>query len=156
LLYVLLGLVVANLAMTGLLYQRTAPSSRGGVGEVALPAYLTGPTLAELAERIRANFNTKNWSTLYSEFDAVAQVQFSQQKLAEQFERLSPIIGQIERAEYSHHRFLGRQDAGNAFELHYQLQVSGGTFSAGLMTVTFIDRGDHAGLFSVFINGRSQ
>ena len=84
----------------------------------------------------------------------VAQVQFTRDQLEEQFERLGPLIGQINRSEYSHYKFLGKQDAGNAFELHYVLQVSAGAFASGVMTITFIDRGDHPGIFSVFLNGK--
>lgn len=82
-------------------------------------------------------------------------MQFTRAQLEDQLQRLSPLIGRIDRAEYSHHKFLGNQDSGNLYELNYVLQVSGGTFKLGDMKVTVVDRGDHPGLFGVFLNGRS-
>ena len=156
LLYLLVCLLVANLAVTLLLYRRPVAVPGSATPEIPLPHYLTSSTLSDLAARIQANFNDRNWDAFYGEFDPVAQVQFTQHQLEEQFERLGPLIGQIDRAAYSHYKFLGKQDAGNAFELDYALQVSGGTFNSGILTITFIDRGDHLGIFSVFLNGKSH
>jgi hypothetical protein len=155
LLYVLVVLLLVNLAATFALYQRLTAIPRSGSDEPTLPRYLSRSALSSLAETIRNHFNSQDWTALYGEFDPVAQVQFSEDRLAEEFGRLGPLIGNIDRAEYSHYKFLGRQEAGNAFELHYVLQVSGGAFgSSGVMTISFIDRGDHPGIFSVFVNGK--
>ncbi len=155
LLYVLLVIVLANLAITFLVYQRSLTSTQPGSVQASLPQYLTRSALSELAERIEKDFNSRDWTSFYEQFDPVAQVQFTQEEVETKFERLAPLIGKIERAEYSHYKALGQQDAGGVFELNYVLEVSGGTFSSGIMKVTFVDRGDHPGIFSVFINGKS-
>jgi hypothetical protein len=152
--YVLVALVLANLVMSLVIYDRMTVSPQSASTESQLPQYLGQDSLLELADQIRVDFNSRNWTSLYDQFDPVAQVQFTQESLKEQFDKLSPLIGTIERAEYSHFKFLGRQDTGDLFELNYVLQVSGGTFASGVLKITFVDRGDRPGIYAVFINGK--
>jgi hypothetical protein len=152
--YVLVALVLANLVISLVIYDRMTVSPQSASTESQLPQYLGQESLSELADQIRVDFNSRNWTSLYDQFDPVAQVQFTQENLKEQFDKLGPLIGTIERAEYSHFKFLSRQDSGDLFELNYVLQVSGGTFASGVLKITFVDRGDHPGIYSVFINGK--
>ena len=52
LLYVLLVIVLANFAITFLVYQRGLTSSQPSSVQTSLPPYLTRAVLSELAERI--------------------------------------------------------------------------------------------------------
>jgi hypothetical protein len=159
LLYVILAILVLNLALTAALWLRTGVSSpisgEPVEDQAGLPPYLDATSRETLASDLAQLYNSEEYQAFYDRFDPLAKIQFSEEDLREQLGQFRQLLGRIEASAYSHHESTRHGDF-HAYAIYYKVRLSDGAFPQGDLKVSVIDRGDRAGLFGFLINGTTQ
>jgi hypothetical protein len=152
----IIALLVANLGLSAYTAFRPLPAPAAEPSKEAATSAIADAEAEKLAKAIVPLYNEKNLSALYDRFDQLAKVQFSQEQLTTQMEKLSTLIGHIEGFAYSHATVAGTQGGRTYYTLHYKVRLSGGPMPTGDMTLTVVRKAEGLGLFGFFINGRTD
>jgi CheY-like chemotaxis protein len=105
-----------------------------------------------LAKALVELYNANDILGLYYQFDNLAKIQFTQDKLTEIIQKLHSFAGRVDGFAYSHAEAAGMQDGKELWALFYKLRLSGGTMPFGKMKLTVTQDGDKLRLFGFFIN----
>lgn len=101
-------------------------------------------------------YNAKDVAGLYAQFDPVAKMQFTQDKIAEVVDKLHQLGGRVDDFAYSHLEPAGNHNGKDFLTLHYKVRLSGGVLSSGEMKLTVVQDGDELALYGFFINALQQ
>lgn len=156
-LYIVISLLLINVAATGYLAFSIATNSQRQIASPAGAAYQVAKDKAQaLAKAVIERYNANDVVGLYSQFDALARMQFTQDKLADSVQKLHSLAGNVDDFAYSHTEAAGKRDGKEFLTLHYKVRLSGGVSPSGEMKLTVIQEGDKLGLFGFFVNALQQ
>ena len=158
LIFVLIALVAANLALTAGLYFREVPDpvSSGPTSAVAeFPAELSEAQVEQFTQKIVDLYNQDDVARLYELFDDLAKIQLPRETFESQMADVAPAVGRVDSfslATFAQGNFEGRA----AYELRYKARLREGPFSLGSLVVTLVERKDELRLLSFRVNGESN
>lgn len=149
----IIALLIANLGLSSYIAFRPQTTSAVDASKESAAAEVDAQEADKLAESILPLYNQKNISALYERFDQLAKVQFTQEQLTAQIEKLHSLLGRIERCAYSHATVAGTQGGRIFYTLHYKVSLAGGPLPMGDMTLTVTRNAESLGLYGFFVNG---
>ena len=152
LVWLLLLLVSANLALTAYVVLRPAPAGATAAAVVD-KSVISESNANALAKDVVALYNKSDPSALYAKLDNLARVQISQEQLTQQVQKLHSLLGDVTNYAYTNAEVAGTHDGKTFYNLNYNVALSGATFAHGTMKLTFVRNADGFGLVGIFING---
>ncbi len=128
-LYVILILVLANLAATGylILNQRTGQLASVTTGGVPLPTGLDSSDKRNaLLEQFRVPYNAKDYDGIYNLFSPAARLQINKENLISSLNGLYVMTGNIKTGAYRSYKGEQVNPNTRAFTLTYVVEVENG------------------------------
>lgn len=148
-------LLTINIGLTAYIAFGTRSGPSAVLSEKTTTNAISRAEADKLAAEIVPLFNAGDIPTLYARFDPLAKVQFTQEKLATDMEKLGKLLGSIKECAYSHAELAGKQGGRTYYFLYYEVRLSGGTFPTGELKVTVTRTDTGISLFGFFLNGKS-
>ena len=153
--YVILAVVIANLALTlSLWLNRSEPISGPPSSAQSLPDYADSAYLASLADRMITLFNSQDYVTIYEGFDELAKAQIGLDDVEREMGRLSEILGKARNPAYVDHQ-ASKHGVHDVYVLKYDIRLYDGAFDKGKMTISVVDRNNQFGVVGVNMIGGS-
>ncbi|MBU2707685.1 hypothetical protein KCM76_16960 [Zooshikella marina] len=155
LLYVLVTLVCINLVVTGYIALNLHSANNAAIQEQDKDQTknVSAESANLVAEPLVRLYNEKQHSKIYELFDDLAKVQFTEETLKEQIEKVYKMVGRVDKFIYSHSEYVGVVNGKQYYNLHFQVKLSGSDFTKGSMKVTVVDLQGKYGLIAFFVNG---
>jgi hypothetical protein len=149
LVYLLIALVCANLAISTYLLLRPAG---GAAAEKTFPESQTRP----IAQKMVALYNQKNAAQMYQMFDELVRVQLAEQTLVDQLDRLHSLLGSIEDHAYSHTQFASTQQGRDLYNVFYKARLKGGSIVTGELKLVVYEKKGELALVGFFLHGQDD
>ncbi len=157
LLYLVIVLLVINIAATGyLVFSGFSGNRDTRTQTVNTKSKVTKDKAMALAKVVIDKYNANDAVGLYSQFDALAKMQFTQEQLTESVQKLNTLMGKVDDFTYSHAEPSGKQAGKEFLTLFYKARLSGGTFTSGEVKLNVAIDVDDLALFGFFIFGHTK
>ena len=111
-----------------------------------LPDDLSRDKTNKIVFRIKNAFNESNWYEMHDIFGELAKAQISVEDIKKEFDKLKPVMGNIETYAISHHVYEGNSSNADWFEIHYKCRFANGKGTIKLSTRTVDDVSEVVGV----------
>lgn len=160
-LYLIVLLVVINIAVTGWIVIKISPPS-SAVSESPsvenLPSYLTKEAKLRIYSDFRQAFNSQNFDAFWDLFSDMAHVRTNKADMKKSYDQMLDYFGGVEGGTFSHYEYAEKQGNLKVFILYYAVKFSETSKFGrqGKLKLSVTDDGQEYGIISTYLLSETQ